>query len=222
MAAEETRIAGESATGDILTARKVYIVTMVQPSEGAPEGFDERYDAYWDAVDTQVSQLEEKAGAVVRIFAEGIIGKGEDALQMVQQSNVGAHKVLLSRVSAGAIFEEFEDADLFSKVVDWGRCLHIGLINEEVAAEIQGKYDDFTEKRLVHLQMRLEEGILESEAALILGGDPNFKIPDGIEKILISPPELDELERWVKKTNEEIQQQMDQEEEFAKSGVADG
>jgi len=222
MTAEETRIAGESATGDILTARKVYIVTMVQPSEGAPEGFNERYDAYWDAVDTQVSQLEEKAGAVVRIFAEGIIGKGEDALQMVQQSNVGAHKVLLSRVSAGAIFEEFEDADLFSKVVDWGRCLHIGLINEEVAAEIQGKYDDFTEKRLVHLQMRLEEGILESESALIFGGDPNFAIPDGIEKILISPPELDELERWVKKTNEEIQQQMDQEEEFAKSGVADG
>ena len=36
------------------------------------------------------------------------------------------------------------------------------------------------------------------------------------------PPELDELERWVKKTNEEIQQQMDQEKEFAKSGGATG
>ncbi len=222
MAAEEIGSAGESTTGDIMMTRKIYIVTMVQPSEGAPEGFEEHYDAYWDAVDKQVSQLEAKAGTVARIFAEGIIGKGDDALLMIQQSNSGAHKVLRSRVSSGAVFEEFEDTDLFSKVVDWGRCLHIGLINEEVAAEIQGKYDNFTEKRLGHLQKRLEEGILESESALILGGDPNFKIPDGVEKFLVSPPELDELERWVKKTNEEIQQQMDQEKEFAKSGGATG
>ena len=65
MAAEEIGSAGESTTGDIMMTRKVYIVTMVQPSEGAPEGFEEHYDAYWDAVDKQVSQLEAKAGTVV-------------------------------------------------------------------------------------------------------------------------------------------------------------
>ena len=36
MAAEEIGSAGESTTGDIMMTRKVYIVTMVQPSEGAP------------------------------------------------------------------------------------------------------------------------------------------------------------------------------------------
>jgi hypothetical protein len=218
MTAEGTGSIGKSATGDILTARKVYIVTMVQPSAGAPEGFEEHYDAYWTAVDQQLSLIEAKAGTIVRIFAEGVVGKGDDAMQMVQQSNPGAHKVVRQRVSAGAVFEEFEDTDLFSKVVDWGRCLHIGLINPEVAEEIQGKYDDFTEKRAAHLHKRLEEGILESEAALVFGGDPNIKIPDGVEKFLVSPPELDELERWVKKTNDEIQQQMDQEKEFAQAG----
>jgi hypothetical protein len=195
---------------------------MVQPSVSAPEGFEEHYDAYWDAVDRQVSLIEAKAGTIVRIFAEGVVGKGDEAMQMVQQSNPGAHKVLLPRVSAGAVFEEFEDTDLFSRVVDWGRCLHIGLINPEVADEIQPKYDDATDKRQAHLQKRLEQGILESEAALIFGGDQNLKLPDGVEKFLISPPELDELERWVKKTNEEIQQQMDQEKNFAQSAGATG
>lgn len=222
MAAEQTGSAGRAAIDEISTARQVYIVTMVQPSAGAPEGFEERYNAYWDAVEKQVTQLEQKNGAVVRIFAEGVLGKGDEAMLLFQQSNPGAHKVIRQRVSSGAVFEEFEDSDLFSKVVDWGRCLHIGLINEEVAEEIQGKYDEFTKKRIAQLQQRLEEGILESETALVFGGDPNFQLPDGIEKILISPPELDELEHWVKKTNDAIQQQLDQEETFAKSGETPG
>lgn len=222
MAAEKLRPVGKAAAGDILMARKVYIVTMVQPSAGAPDGFEERYNAYWNAVDQQVSQLEAKAGTVVRIFAEGVVGRGDDAMLMVQQSNPGAHRVVRQRVSAGAVFEEFEDTDLFGQVVDWGRCLHIGLINRAVADEIQGKYNEAAEKRTAHLQKRLEEGILESEAALILGGDPTIKIPDGVERFLISPPELDELERWVKQTNEAIQQQMAEEEEWARSAGAAG
>jgi hypothetical protein len=212
MTTEESGSAGNTAPGDISTARKVYIVTMVQPSEGAPEGFEKRYDAYWAAIDKQVSQLEEKAGAVAHIFVEGVVGTGDDAMLMVRQSNPGAHTVVNRRVLAGAVLDEYEDAGLFGKVVDWGRCLHIGLINPEVAEEIQGKYDEATRQRSAHLQNRLDAGILESETALVFGGGSDTNVPDGVEKFLISPPELDELERWVKKTNETIQQQMAREE----------
>lgn len=222
MATKELGSVGAADDGDLLTARKVYIVTMVQPSAGAPEGFEERYDAYWNAVDRQVTQLEAKAGVVARVFFEGVVGGGDDAMLMVQQSNPGAHRVVRKRVSAGAVFEEYEDTSLFGKVVDWGRCLHIGLIDADVADEIQGKYDEATVKRMGHLQKRLAEGILDSEAALVFGGDPGIELPDGVEKILVSPPELDALERWVKATNEKIQQQMDQDEEWAKSGGAAG
>ncbi|MCH7972132.1 MAG: hypothetical protein IH960_14005, partial [Chloroflexi bacterium] len=116
--------------------------------------------------------------------------------------------VVRQRVSAGAVFEEFEDTDLFGQVIDWGRCLQVELISQTVAEDIQARYTEAAQKRTEHLHKRLEEGILESEAALILGGDPTVKIPDGIERFLISPPELDALERWVKQTNEAIRQQM--------------
>ena len=211
MAAEELGSVGKTVAGDILTSRKVYIVTMAQPSPGAPGGFEERYNAYWNAVDQQLSQIESRAGTVVRIFAEGVIGRGDDAMLMLQQSNPGAHRVVRQRVSAGAVFEEFEDTDLFGQVIDWGRCLQVGLINKTVAEDIQAKYTEAAEQRTEHLQKRLEEGILESEAALILGGDPTTKIPDGIERFLISPPELDALERWVQQANEAIRQQMAEE-----------
>ncbi|MCZ6539533.1 MAG: hypothetical protein O6922_06875 [Chloroflexi bacterium] len=221
MTAEELGTVGKSAAGDILTSRKAYIVTMAQPSPGAPDGFEERYNAYWSAVDQQLSQIEARAGTVVRIFAEGVIGKGDDAMLMLQQSNPGAHSIVRQRVSAGAVFEEFEDTDLFGQVIDWGRCLQLGLINQTVADEIQARYAEATQKRTEHLQKRLEEGILESEAALILGGDQTVKIPDGIERFLISPPELDALERWVQQANEAIRQQMAEEQARAHDGGAE-
>jgi hypothetical protein len=218
MADEELGSVGKAPAGDILTSRKVYLVTMVQPSPGAPDGFEDKYNAYWNAVEQQISQLEAKAGVVMRVFAEGVIGRGDDAMLMVQQSNPGAHKLVRQRISAGAVFEEFEETDLFGQVIDWGRCLQSGLINRTVADTIQAHYTEVADKRIEHLQKRLEEGILESEAALLLSGDPNIKLPDGVEKFVISPPELDQLERWVQQANEAIRQQVAEEQARAQAG----
>jgi hypothetical protein len=218
--AEELGNLGKVPSGDIMTSRKVYMVTLVQPSPGAPSGFEDIYNRYWDAVEEQVSQLEAKAGTVMRIFAEGVIGRGDDAMLMVQQSNPGAHRFVRQRVSAGAVFEEFEDTDLFGQVIDWGRCLQSGLINRTVADTIQAHYTEAADKRVSHLATRLSEGILESEAAVLLGGDPNIALPEGVEKFVVSPPELDELERWVAQANEAIRQQMAEEQARAEAGEA--
>ena len=222
MTAEEIGSIGKATAGDILASRKIYLVTMVQPSPGAPDGFEQRYNDYWSAVEQQISKLETTAGTVNRIFAEGVIGRGDDAMLMVQQSNPGAHSVVRQRVSAGAVFEEFEDTDLFGQVIDWGRCLQGGLINQTVADEIQTKYTEASEKRSKHLLKQLDEGILESEAGLLLSGDPSITIPDGVEKFLISPPELDELQRWVQQTNEAIREQMAEEQARSRSDTSTG
>jgi len=220
MAAEELGSVGKAPAGDILVNKKAYVVIMVQPAPGAPDGFEERYNAYWDAVDTQVSQLEAKAGTVSRIFAEGVIGRGDDATLMVQQTNPGAHRVVRQRLSAGAVFEDLEETDLFGQVLDWGRCLQMGLISQTVVSEIQQKYTEVAEKRTQHMQQRLTDGIQDTEAALILTGDPNLTLPEGVEKFIVSPPELDELERWVQQANEAIRQQMAEEQARAQQGGA--
>jgi hypothetical protein len=139
---------------------------------------------------------------------------------MVQQTNPGAHAFVRQRVSAGAVFEEFEDTDMFGQVIDWGRCLQSGLINRTVADTIQAHYQEVADKRTSHLTNRLSECILESEAAVLLGGDPNIALPEGVEKFVISPPELDELERWVSQANEAIRQQMADEQARAAAGEA--
>ena len=74
----------ESDSGSVLTERKAYIVPFIQPSQQAPEGFTELFNAYWQAADQQLSGLEVRSGVVKRVFAEGVLGKGDDALQMFE------------------------------------------------------------------------------------------------------------------------------------------
>ncbi len=204
MANEELGRINRPEAGDILTRRKVYVVPLVHPAPGAPEGFEERFEKYWQAVDRQVTNLEQRAGSVAKVFVEGVPAWGADGLLMVQQTNPQAHRVIRDRVEAGAKFESFEDEDLFGQVVDWGRCLQVGLINRSVAETIRDNYIKASEGRQQHLEKRLAEGIEETEAALVLTSADNVKTPDDVERFFVAPPELDELERWIREVNEAI------------------
>ena len=192
----------ESGKGDLLTRRKVYIVPFIQPSPQAPQGFSELFEAYWDAVEKQVSGLEARAGVVNRIYAEGILGKGDDALLMLEQSNRPAWRIVKERVDAGARLDEYENAELFAELIDWGRCLSVGFVSQSVASAISASYEDSAQRRQRHLDTRLESGLQEGEATLILSGTTDLKLPDGVERFLVSPPELDALERWIRQVNE--------------------
>ena len=150
MAAEEIGSIGKATAGDILTSRKIYLVTMVQPSPGAPEGFEQRYNDYWSAVEQQISKLEATAGAVNHIFAEGVIGRGDDAMLMVQQSNPGAHSLIRQRVSAGAVFEEFEDTELQNEMQSSVANIIQNVIDDKLAIikKMKSKCTKYVNKKL--------------------------------------------------------------------------
>ncbi len=189
-----------------MNQRKAYIVPFIQPSPQAPEGFTELFEAYWQAADQQVSGLEVRSGVVKRIFAEGVLGKGDDALLMLEQTNRQAWSMVKSRVDAGARLDEYEDQELFGEVIDWGRCLSVGFVSQSVANAVTASYQDAATRRQRHMDARLEEELQDGEVALILSGTTDIKLPDGVEKFLVSPPELDALERWIRQVNEAARQ----------------
>ncbi len=186
----------------MLTERKAYIVPFIQPSAQAPEGFTELFNAYWQAADQQVSGLEARSGVVKRIFAEGVLGAGDDALLMLEQTNRQAWHMVKSRVDAGARLDEYEDQELFAEVIDWGRCMQVGFISQGVAGAVQASYQDAAMRRQRALDKVLEEKIEPGEAVLILSGTTDIQLPEGVEKFIVSPPELDALERWIRQVNE--------------------
>lgn len=202
-------MAEASSGGDLLTKKKVYIVPFIQPSPQAPDGFTERFDAYWNAAEKQVAALEARAGVVNKIFAEGVLGKGDDALLMLEQTNRHAWRMAKSRVDAGARIDAYEDDDLFTQVVDWGRCLQVGFISQTVANAVTSSYQDAIQRRQERLDARLES-IEDGEAVLLLTGTTNVKLPEGVERFLVSPPELDALERWIRSVNEMLRKQAEE------------
>ncbi len=198
---------------DIAGKRKLYVALMVPPSPGAPDGFEERYSAYWKSADKNISQLESRAGVVKRVFVEGIARGGQAGLNMLERSNPAAYELVATRVKGGAVLEVFEDDPLFAEVLDWGRCLQVGFASRKVAQTVSDAFKKATEERLKSLQTKLNDGLKLMEAGLLLATrfDSVMPPPD-VERFMVSPPELDELDRWVKQANEAIMKAMEEEE----------
>ena len=141
--------------GDVLAKRKLYAVTLMYPFPTAPTGYVQRLKAYWDAVDQQISKLESRAGPVKRVFHEGISKAGQGGLEAVEQINGPALSLIKSRIASGAVFESFEDEDLFTEVIDWTRCLQIGIVNPKVSGTLRQGHSTATKARAEHLPRRL-------------------------------------------------------------------
>ena len=184
--------------GDIATRRKLYIVPLVYPMPGAPDGYAPRLDNYWKAVDQQVRHLEARAGVVKHIFHEGVGHSGRTGIDELKRINTPAFPFINSRIQSGATMEALEDQELLSEAMDWGRCLQIGLRSKQVLNLVNEKYDKAAEARFEHISKRLDERLGEGEAAvLILADTRGIKTPEKAEVFNIMPPELDRISRWL-------------------------
>ncbi|MDP6823182.1 MAG: hypothetical protein QF554_07795 [Dehalococcoidia bacterium] len=223
MASEELgRIDKPDAT-PVIGKRKVYLITMVSPLPGAPEGFTTRLKNYWDAIDKNVSQLEARAGMVNRIFHEAVSVSGDLGLNLVSQVNQPAWSMIKNRMDSGATLEAFDNDDLFSQIVDWSRCAQVGLTSQAVADVIQAKYTEAAEARYAGMSENLEEKLGDSEAAIvIISSARGVTMPEGAEQFNVMPPELDELVRWTREASEQAMAQAQAQQQAAAAGVEPG
>jgi len=219
MAPEELGRIEKPEASAVIRKRKVYLVTMVSPLPGAPEGFTSRLKNYWDAINTNVSQLEARAGIVNRIFHEAVSVSGDLGLNLVSQVNQPAWSMVKSRMEAGATLEAFDNDDLFSQIVDWSRCMQVGLSSQAVADVIQENYAAAAEARFEGMSKALEEKIGDAEAAIvIISSARSIKMPEGAEQFNVMPPELDELVRWTREASEQAMAEAQRAQEAVAAG----
>jgi len=219
MAPEELGRVEKPDASAVIGKRKVYLVTMVSPLPGAPGGFTSRLKNYWDAIDANVSQLEARAGMVNRIFHEAVSVSGDLGLNLVSQVNQPAWSMVKNRMESGATLEAFDNDDLFSQIVDWSRCIQVGLSSQAVADVIQEKYASAAEARFEGMSKALEEKIGDAEAAIvIISSARGIKMPEGAEQFNVMPPELDELVRWTRVASEQAMAEAQRAQEAVAAG----
>ena len=121
--------------------------------------------------------------------------------------------------AAGATLEAFDNDDLFSQIVDWSRCMQVGLSSQAVADVIQENYAAAAEARFEGMSKALEEKIGDAEAAVvIISSARSIKMPEGAEQFNVMPPELDELVRWTREASEQAMAEAQRAQEAVAAG----
>lgn len=184
---------------DFKSVRKLYFVPLVFLPPEPEEDIAGIVQRYWDQVESQLSNLESRLGGVNRIYHELVPVGGEEGARAVEELNKGSHSVTSGRLEKGAVLEPIEDAAQLAEFMDWGRCLAIGLQSPQVFTRVYEAYTEVQKKRNEHIARRLEETLKDGEAGILLMREGHHvQFPSDIQVFYVSPPALDEINRWLR------------------------
>jgi len=179
--------------------RKLYFVPLIYCGKESPAEYLEKFNKYWDQVESQMSELELKLGKVNKIYHELIPAGGEDGIKVIKELNDKSYKIIKSRLDKGAQLEAAEDSELLTEFMDWSKCLVIGLQNQKVFTRVYESYTEAGKNRNEHIARQIDETLKADEIGIFFmreGHQVQFQ-PD-IQVFYVAPPALDEIKRWLR------------------------
>jgi hypothetical protein len=189
------------------SGRKLYFVPLVLSPKELPLEFLVKIDHYWDEVASHLSNLETKLGAVVGIYHELIPEGGEEGLKVLKELNLGSYNLVQSHLASGAKLEGIEDNTILTELMDWSRCLSLGLQNHEVITKIYQFYTEANKKRNDFITKKLNETLKEETAGiLIMAEGHHVQFPPDTKVFYVSPPILDDIKRWMRDNESKIRE----------------
>jgi len=178
--------------------RKLYLVPLVLEARQGPEGYNERVETYWKEVAEHVAKLEARFGQIRKVYHESIVEEGEAALKAIQEANPQAHRMIERKVRKGAEVVPIEELELLREAVDWGRCLAV-VSSAKALRHVSGLYQEARRKRFAAMIERIDASLQDEEAGLlIIGQEHGLQFPPDIQVFYVSPPSLDELQRFLR------------------------
>lgn len=184
---------------DFKKGRKLYFVPLIYRSEEPPEEYLEKFNKYWEQVETQIIELESKLGKVNRIYHELIPASGEDGSKSIKELNDKSHKIIKTCLDKGAQLEAVEESDLLTEFMDWSRCLISGLQNQKVFTKIYEFYTEVCKKRNEYIAGKIDETLKTDEIGILLMRENHqVQFPSDIHVFYVAPPTLDEIKRWLR------------------------
>jgi hypothetical protein len=179
--------------------RKLFFVPMMLPGKDLPLEFVLKIDHYWDEVEFHLANLESKLGEVKRIYHELIPEGGEEGLKVLKELNLGSCNVVQERLAKGAIFEATEDNTILTELMDWSRCLALGLQNHDVISKIYEFYTEANKKRNEFITQKLSETLKDNETGILFMAEGHhIQFPTDMKVFYVSPPVLDDIKRWLR------------------------
>ncbi|MBN1191396.1 MAG: hypothetical protein JXA46_16695 [Dehalococcoidales bacterium] len=184
---------------DYKQGRKLYFIPLVFSSRELSQEYNEINDRYWEQVESQLAGLEAKLGKTEHIFHELVPESGEEGLKTLKQLKVDSLKIIESRLAGGSALDPAEDEEILAELMDWSRCLALGLQSPAVYSTIYTSYIEASNKRNESITKKIDQTVKENQSAiLIMGEGHKVTFPSDMRVFYISPPALDELKRWLR------------------------
>jgi len=194
--------------------RKIFFVPLVLSNPELPQEFQKIVNRYWEQVDSQIVNLELKLGLVSRIYHEMVPETGEKGLQTISKISGDSLQVVQRRLEKGAILDALEENEILYEIMDWSRCLSIGLQSQKVYSTIYGYYTEANKTRNESIAKKINDTLKENESCiLIMGESHHVQFPSDVNIFYIAPPALDELKRWVRDYEAKAKEQQPQEQD---------
>jgi hypothetical protein len=189
--------------------RKLFFVPLIFSPPESEGDFMTKISMYWDEVETHISNLESKLGSVRKIFHEMVPEGGDQAGPVIQELNSSGYKLIKARMEKGAEILPVEDIELLTEFMDWSKCLAVGLQNRKVLSKVYESYSEVITRRNEDIAKRLDDSLQDDEIGILLMREGHHvRFPADIDVFYISPPALDEIKRWIRTREEELQAEM--------------
>jgi len=192
-------------------ARKLFFVPLIFTPRDIQGELFEKVFRYWDQVESQLTSLELKLGIVKKLYHELVPVGGEEGCKIIEELNSTSYGIVKARVDKGADLQPLEDTDLLTQSMDWTKCLAVGLQNQKVFDKVYEYYAQAHKKRNEHIAKSIDETLKESEVGIILMREGHqVQFPSDIEVFYVSPPGLDEIKRWLRTREAELEKPEDE------------
>ncbi len=179
--------------------RKLYFVPLIFCGEESSAEYLEKFNKYWNQVETQMNNLELKLGKIDRIYHELVPVGSEDGIKTVKELNDKSYQIIKNRLDKGAQIEATEESELLTEFMDWSKCLAMGLQNQKVFTRIYELYVEASKKRNEYIARQIDETLKVDETGILFMREGHqVQFPSDIQVFYVAPPTLDEIKRWLR------------------------
>ena len=165
----------------------------------SPAEYLEKFNRYWNQVEDKVGTLEMKLGKVAKIYHELVPAGGEEGIKAIKEINDKSCEIIKNRLDKGAQLEAAEEAELLTELMDWSRCLAIGLQSQKALTTVYQSFTEISKRRNEYIARKIDETLKADEiGVLFMREGHEVQFPEDIQVFYIAPPALDEIRRWLR------------------------
>ncbi len=179
--------------------RRLFCIPNVFVPDEQDEVLRNLVEKYWQGAISHIEKLE-KLGFVTKIFVETIFIEGQEAVDVIRETNPYLYILIERKTTEGAVVLGIENPETFGAFIDWGNCLRV-VKTTTVMEQISNFFNEISQRRILEISTKINDSLKEGESAILILRDQDrlkLSLPSDIELFLVIPSVYDDILRYVR------------------------